>query len=156
METSSVPAMLIAVRVTLLAVVAGLVFSVLTPAAAEGAERKPFRKPTTFTPLQTTCTEYENNHFRITTRWRVTGGRYANLGNPANGEPTYNDVVWSGGARIILASSTSHGWYVNSEGHGLPMTMNSQFQQYVAPIGKHHDMRTWRLIQRTAEVTVTC
>lgn len=148
--------MLIVIRVTLLAVVAGLAFSMLTPTAAEGADAKPFRKPTTFTPLKTTCVEYEPNHFRITTRWRVTGGRYANLGNPANGAPIYNDVVWAGGARIIKASSTSHGWYVDEEGHGLPTTLESRFQQHVAPIGKQRNLRTWRYITRTAEVTVTC
>lgn len=123
--------------------------------AAHGKHRKAFKAPTTFEVAGVRCEVYAPDRYRIIVTWKVSGGRYVNLGRPQD-PPTFGDKVTKGQTRYIEdVRQTRFGW-PQEGGPTVPATFESVFQQTIAPLKNSTDSRRWRLITKTAPVTTTC
>jgi hypothetical protein len=101
-----------------------------------------------------TCVEVSENTYEVTVTFVVTGGRYTNLGNPAN-EPTYGDNVRAGGKRYVPSVTTTfHGWPNGVE--FSPVEVDLYYSQAVAPIGKGRNFSAWRILESEQRVNLSC
>jgi hypothetical protein len=111
-----------------------------------------FRAPTKVTPIASDCKETSQNVWDITVTYKVTGGRYANIGDDDN-RPDFNDNVYRGGSRLIETTETWHGFPGDPE---EPVEAWFSYEQVVAPIGKARNLNAWRTLNDTPLVTISC
>lgn len=127
-------------------------------AATRHANRtKGFSAPTLVgTTGPATCVEVSEGTYEVTVTFVVTGGRYANLGNPDSDEDfTYTDKVRAGGTRYVPSVTTTlHGWPTAEE--FSPVTLTMLYSQVVAPLGKARDVTAWRVLESEMQVNLSC
>lgn len=111
-----------------------------------------FEAPTSVAPTDVECRKTDPNTWKIAVTWKVTGGRYANLGDPTKA-PKRGDNVWRGGRRFVTNTETWHGYPGNPND---PVTTDFSYQQQVAPIDKVNNIRTWRTVSDRPTITFTC
>lgn len=121
------------------------------PAAA--STQPTFAAPTSITYVSATCRR-SGDVWDVTARWRVSGGRYTNLGDPT-AEPTFNDHVHSGAARYINSHMEFHNW-PGAGPDGEATSVEFFFQQMIAPIGRAQDPSTWRNVERWIRINLSC
>lgn len=141
-----------------------------TASASDAADRSPRKKterivePTSVTVADTTCTVDGDGEWAVTVTFKVTGGRYLNLGAPADAAQALNgdtyDNVRGGGARYVTATSrySYHPGYSN-DGQPLSETDTFTYQHSIAPVTaqrKPLSLRSVRLLSRDIDVTFTC
>ena len=140
-----------------------------TPARAASTQPK-FVAPTFVGVVGTTCLDLGDDTYNVTARFKVTGGRYNNLGEPTGASAIQNaavhgngryDNVRKGGTRYVTA--TIHFLYKPgvSDDTGLPspQTTTFKYQHAVAPITKQGmgiPLRQLRVLKRNVEVTFSC
>lgn len=146
-------------RVAVFAALLVALFSILaiSPAEAAGQKRsKGFAAPTSVTYVSTVCTPTPDGRWDITATFKVSGGRYANYGNPATADLyTKADKVY-GGARYI-DSTISYGAGDESY-YGLTFTETFYFQQEIAPLTKasRTNFASRQIIAEEIPATFTC
>ncbi|WP_457189521.1 hypothetical protein [Nocardioides sp. P5_E3] len=131
-----------------------------TPAGAVAAQPK-YVAPIFVGAVGATCEDLGDETYNVTVRFKVTGGRYNNLGEPAtssaiinaavNGNGRY-DNVRKGGTRYVTAGI--HFLYKPS---ATEQTATFKYQHHVAPITKPGMFpQRDRILKRNVEVTFSC
>lgn len=140
----------------------------LSAVPSQAASRKKATRliePTSVTVADTTCTDLGDGTWDVTVTFKVTGGRYLNLGEPETSSSIVNsqgsvryDNVRGGGTRFI--DSTVRYLYnplADEDGDGTVGTFTYQHAiAAVTPQGTAVSLRTTRLLSRDFEVTFTC
>lgn len=146
------------------AVVAALLLGATTTANAATKHKtaQPFIAPTSVTLVEgVACTPHPDGTWDVTVRFKVTGGRYLNLGNPAEGrvDDRTHDNVYGGGTRYVTSTIHFMGHPGYADDHALSVASTFTYQQMVAPVTAQRyavNLRSARVLTRDFEVTYTC
>lgn len=123
-------------------------------AAVRHHRRLSFIPPQHVAYAGSTCTETSAGVWRVAFHWRVTGGRYANMGTGQR--IRWHDNVYAGGARTVTFATTVTGWDGGGPDVAAPTTATAYYTQIVAPIRRKWDSASWRSRFRTRDVAVQC
>lgn len=149
-----------------------LILGTITASTAADTDRTPRKKatrlvePTSVTVTDTTCTALSDGTYDVTVTFKVTGGRYLNLGHPATSSAIVNshgsvryDNVRGGGTRYITATTHYAAFPGFDDDHTIATTGMFTYQHMIAPVTSQRkpvSLRTTRLLSRAFEVTFTC
>lgn len=144
-------------------------FVLLAAMPSEAATRKkssPVVEPTSVSVASTTCTQLADGTYDVTVTFKVTGGRYLNLGHPSTSAAITNahgsvhyDNVRGGGSRFIEANMHHLAYPGYDDDHTIAVTDTFTYQHMIAAVtaqGTPVNSRTKRLLSRDFEVTYTC
>lgn len=144
------------------AVVAALLLGTAASASAVAKRKttKPLVAPSVSVVDGVTCTDLGDGTWDVTVRFKTNGGRYLNLGSPADTDALDGprDNVY-GGTRYVESTVHYLGFPGYVDDHSIAISGTFTYQHLVAPTAsKSQEVanRSMRVLTRDFEVTFTC
>lgn len=116
--------------------------------------RRNFIKPAEPKFVRATCRRTPDAEYIITFTFRLTGGRYANIGNAVDGFKN-NDKVYRGGRRLFHGSNSYADW----SGQAIakpPSHATVEWDHAVSPLNGANNVGTWKVFSGETTKAVNC